>query len=212
MRYGDWIQWIFDREVSSDSDLYPGAGRLDRTTSVAHFTQLMTRCGTDLQPFSDAQVNQGLRYVFSFESTFVVNIRRGGRALLTERTRAIQSIEVLYADCFSTRCTRTMSHLNEPGSRLNLICYMLWEISGLAVRPSPRHRADLYHAALNVIRAALDMDHPACVESALHALGHLRCQDSKRVGRIVDSFLKRSPTINPALRVYAERARNGLVQ
>ena len=161
------------------------------------------RSGTDLLPFSEAQVDDGLNYIlFPSGSDNVFSICQKGVAL-EKRMDAVLSMKTLYLDCYAKRCAPVLSHLNEPGSNaLNHTCYMLWDESPLRSWNS---------VVLDVMQAALYLPNIACVESALHGLGHRAHQDPPTVAKIIDTFIRKSSGLRPELRAYALMARDGNV-
>lgn len=58
----------------------------------------------------------------------------------------------------------------------------------------------------------LSPKHHACVEAALHGLGHWQLNFPERTEPIVDRFLKERDGLRPELVRYARRARDGAVQ
>ncbi len=60
-----------------------------------------------------------------------------------------------------------------------------------------------------VLEYALTSSHPACIESALHGLGHLHNHHPSRVEALIDGFLARAASSE--LISYAQEARKGRV-
>lgn len=58
----------------------------------------------------------------------------------------------------------------------------------------------------------LALTHQACLEGALHGLGHWQSIYPERVGAVVDRFLRERNDLRPELVCYARRARDGAVQ
>ncbi len=65
---------------------------------------------------------------------------------------------------------------------------------------------------IEVMGKALQIEHAACQESALHGLGHWEVESEDRVHTIIDDWLVRHPHLPAPLRAYAEAARDGNVQ
>ena len=65
---------------------------------------------------------------------------------------------------------------------------------------------------LEVFEKTLMLKSEACLESALHGLGHWHVFLPEKTGPIVRRFLAERKDISPALRRYAEGAAIGMVQ
>ena len=197
-------QWHFD----------PDAPEFESTEEeqVELIRETFTRSGDDLRPFNDAQVNQGIWFLASPScSDFMFSVRDGDVALAA-KISAIQSIHLLYRDCFSKRCAESLGHIDEPGAtELNPICYMFWDVCPLSYVHDSNHARELEDAVFTVLHDTIRIPHRACIEGGLHGLGHLAYQYEKRVGKIIDDYLK-SAKIDHALRLYAERAKEGAIQ
>ena len=129
------------------------------------------------------------------------------------RLRAIEAIKTLYQDCFTPRCAPVLGHLNEPGANpLNQVCYMLWDASPLSYWENRPNKEVFYGAVVDVLEAALESPNPACVESALHGLGHLHSSYLEPVEKVVGNYVRRNIFTAPGLQQYAQRAAMGYVQ
>jgi hypothetical protein len=134
---------------------------------------------------------------------------------LSERLRAVESVYRLYADCFFVRCSRKLTHLDKELDRsVNGICYMLWDIATIPVLGIGREaeHEEINTVCLGVMEKALQLNHEACRESALHGLGHAKQYYPAEVTRIIDAFLKTGIGISQELLRYAKAARTGMVQ
>lgn len=169
---------------------------------VALIEMTCLRAGTDLAAFSDNQVARGLQYIFyNTHSDTVYSICRDGVAL-DRRISAVLAIRTLYTDCFARRCNPVLSHAGAAvgaDNPLNIVCYMLWDMSPLGLWNK---------TVTQVMNFALDLRHPACVESALHGLGHRVDMDTTAV-EAIDRYIKSGPPAN--LISYAWAARKGVI-
>lgn len=68
-----------------------------------------------------------------------------------------------------------------------------------------------YHAIAGVMEQCLSLQNPACVESALHGLGHMATFQPKLARPIIKRFLKEHKAMDPQIRAYAQSARRGRV-
>lgn len=124
-----------------------------------------------------------------------------------ERFAFMESVKVLYRDGFAAHCT----HWSPGGaqSSLHLACYMLWDMDGIECWAFRGDR-DMLEASLDVLQFALNLNSPACQESALHGLGHLAFEYKADVVPIIDRYLRDQKPVD-ALREYALLARTGRV-
>ena len=220
MNFDEWINFIFDHSVTEPawywdaSDEWDGHD-LSEAQTVEYLTELFERAGTLLEPFSDAQPNQGLMMLVSGSYSDCMHSLRDQEVPLPDRLRGIQAMESLFEQCFALRCSPFLSHLDEPGvNPLNAVCYMWWDvipIHGLAYHcPELADSVALDQACLAVMQKILKMDSVACQESALHGLGHWKSYYADPTNFITD-FLKRHRKIRAELKEYALRAREGYV-
>ena len=195
--YQRWISFHFDQTPSRKR-------RRDRCDDEIFAS--LGEC--DVVRFSDAQVNEGI-----WELTSDLHALVSGEVPADIRLRSIRSIATLYRDCFATRCTPTLSHLDEDGSELNPICYMFWDTNHpLGYLGGVPESDPVVGAVFGVLSDTLSIRHPACQEAALHGLGHLTATFPERVDHTIAAFLKSHKPRNPDLLAYARAARTGEVQ
>ena len=65
---------------------------------------------------------------------------------------------------------------------------------------------------LGVMEATLYISSDACVESAIHGLGHWKRDYPAEVCAVVDRLCSASATLSPGLTTYARAAREGMIQ
>jgi hypothetical protein len=188
-QYLEWITYVFDRDVrphgsSWDADRAPAFDATPAET-VGLIGKTMARSGTDLIGFSNLQVHSGLNYIFQPYSGLIQNFTRSDVSLEL-KIAAIGAMKRLYKDCFEARCDSCLGHLNE-GRGLNVTAYMLWDDTpiGSWARDLPAANA----AVMEVLEFALRSPNDACVESALHGLGHSRSNCPELVEPLIDHFL-----------------------
>lgn len=68
-----------------------------------------------------------------------------------------------------------------------------------------------YEAIAGVMEQCLSLQNPACIESALHGLGHMATFQPKPARTIIDRFLKKNKTLDAQLAAYAKSARTGRI-
>ena len=114
----EWTEFLFARPVDepawyweTDADRWEGSP--ERTVEL--LAETFERSGELLEPFDDEQVGQGLWMIASSSGPDIV------RPLLDEavpwdlRKRALESIFILFHDCFAVRC-----------SNLRRVCVKIW--------------------------------------------------------------------------------------
>lgn len=124
------------------------------------------------------------------------------------RARCIDAIFTLFARYLAGACEARLSHLERgpgPAREPDGICYMWWDLLPLG------QDAKVDEALLGVMERCLDLPAVACVESALHGLGHWHHRTPARVEAIIDGWLARARPTGP-LADYARAARSGSIQ
>ncbi len=205
--YSKWLDFLFNRPTNGiqsyldfDCDEFGASNE-----QLVHLVgRTFAQSGSDLLKYTDDQVAVGLSFIFfNHASEVIYSIVQEG-VPDTDREQAALNLKYLYRDCFAKRCANVLSHINEPGcGSLNRVCYMLWDDSPLG------RWTDV---VLEVMEYALYIPNYACVESALHGLGHRHCQTPEKVEEIVDRFLSKSISLRRELRQYAAKAKYGDVQ
>jgi len=99
----------------------------------------------------------------------------------------------------------------EGGSVLGSACFMLWDLSPLMQLPWRPICGEVEGALLTVLEEALSSNSNGCIQSALHGLGHCDEHQAGSVETIITRFLAAHPSLDPALRDYAIRAKNGAI-
>jgi hypothetical protein len=213
--FEQWIDCIFDHAVADPAWYWaPDAdtGVEEEDVNVAYLTRLFTESAGVLRRFDNAQVNQGLNLIVNASCSDHAFSIVGGRAPWPDRQRAIRAIFDIYADCFASRCADALSHRDEPDNPLNYICYMWWDVFPAWADPNDSAEAAEADEYLAVMQRCLTLSHHACLEGALHGLGHWHSIFPQRVEQIVDRFLRERNDLRPELVLYARRARDGGVQ
>lgn len=217
IQFEDWVKHCFDHPVKKPEWYWGDDEDLefltpDPTTLAHHLTRLFESPRFLLEDYSKEQVEQGLYYIFGVGSEFIKVARESpDRELLK---RMYLSIRTLYSELWSKYCTDHLSHLDrgqQPSSPLNMTCYMLWDLAGLAGPAMFPGEEFLVDPIFEVLEFALGLDSMACQESALHGLGHLKNHHEARVRRIIDEYLERNPDLDPDLEEYALAAREGMI-
>lgn len=215
-RYAEWLQFVFDRPNTPNGWYFDleepnfTAASNELAALVAH---TLENCGRDLAKFSDEQIHHGLNYIFSNSCSDVVFALMDESVPTALRLRAIAAVKILYQDCFNPRCAPVLGHIDEPGSNpLNSICYMLWDTSPLGYWENRPNKDAFYSAVVEVMAETLKLSNSACVESALHGLGHAQPYYTGKVVEVIDLYLRRNAFVSSQLKEYALRAKSGCIQ
>lgn len=215
-RYEAWLKHVFEwpnPPNAWDINFERPAFIATEAELVALVTYTMQRCGTDLAPYSETEVRSGLDYIFNNTLSDVVFALMSDAVPEADRLFAIGSLKTLYTDYFAPRCAPVLSHVDEPGANpLNSICYMLWDVSPLAYWEPRKNKPVFYAAVVDVLESVLTSTNPACVESALHGLGHIRPYFTDCVVEVVAAYERRNVFVAPGLKQYAQLAKAGRVQ
>ena len=216
-RYDEWLCFLFDRPESDKPWIYDFPCDEFKATNKELFELFIytfIHCGKYFEKYSDAQLSNGLKYIFDSGFSNISRDIMSNDIPLKLKLQAISSINFLYADCFEQRCAPVLSHCDQKGSPLNAICYMLWDITPLNYWEGVDdcERETFYDAIVAVLEAALTLKNPACHESALHGLGHMLTYHKARISDVFTTYLRRNSSISPQLKIYAEHASTGYIQ
>ncbi len=219
LTFEQWVTHVFDHSVPLDDiekawhwDIDRDWWEEDTADTVQFLTQAFENAAVVLQPYSDAQLKQGLWFLVDSSCSNHMFALLDASVPWPARQRCIQSIYKLYEGCFAQRCTPHLSHLDEPGaSPLNLVCYMWWDIIPIYGKPNDPVWSEFDQEILGVMESTLQLDSIACHESALHGLGHWQHKYSERVGEIIDAFLMKHRELRKELEMYAANAYVGYV-
>lgn len=216
LTFEEWLIYVFDRPVNAGQEWYWDSEanwwRGSNLQIVQFVTQAFESAEILFEPYSDAQLNQGLWFIASNGcSDYMFSLLDPG-VPWSARQSCVRSMHNLFAECFAKRCTSHLSHLDEPGaSPLNMVCYMWWDIIPIGAQPNDPDHAGLDREILAVMESTLHLDSVPCQESALHGLGHWQHYYPQRVGEIIDTFLQNQKTLREELRAYAMSAARGCV-
>ena len=179
--------------------------------ALGHITRLCEHPAILLAPYADGQIAQGLTYLFN-------TMARGddgwfySREVPTPvRRQAIAATFHLFSEIFDKRCRPALGHLSQEGNDLNGVAYMFWDVFPSVALPGDPDRGELNLEMLAVMSRILTLESPACIESALHGLGHAQHHFPKEVDSIISTFLANTKNLTPELRAYAAAARSGCI-
>ncbi len=214
--FEQWVKGIFDHPVEkrawhwapdADTCVEP-----DATRNVQYLTRLFRESDHVLRRFDNDQVNQGLNMiVFIACSQHSVTVMDDSVAW-PERQACINAIYDVYAKCFASRCEEALGHRGEGTNPLNVVCYMWWDLFPAWRKSGGMADSKSAETCLTIMERCLTIPHDACVEGALHGLGHSHGNFPKRVESIIDRFLRRRDGLRAELVLYARRAREGNIQ
>ena len=213
--FEQWINGIFEHPVSKPAwywDLAADTCVEDDETNVDYLARLFADSDRLLRRFDNAQVNQGLNLIVDCSCSDHSFSIVGGDAPWAARRRAIRAIYDVYAKCFAKRCADTLRNCEAEDNPLNYICFMWWDSFPAWGDPNDPSRSDEADEYLGVMERCLSLTHHACLEGALHGLGHWHLIFPERVEPIIDRFLRERHDLRPELVAYARSAREGAVQ
>lgn len=213
--FEQWVDGIFDHPVTEPAwfwDLDADTCEEDDETNVEYLARLFTDSHRVLRRFDDARVGQGLNMIVSSSCSNHAYSVVGGHAAWPARRRAIRSIYDVYEKCFASRCAEGLGHLDEANNPLNTVCYMWWDVFPAWIDRKEASRSEEADEYIGVMERCLSLTHEACLEGALHGLGHWQLIFPERVEPVIDRFLRERTDLRPELVLYGRRARNGAVQ
>jgi hypothetical protein len=227
-RFDDWFRCLFQRPedlwwtkpISFDDAYMSLEAEYEFSGTNAEILELATytlaHAGTVLATCSDDQVAEGLFLLFNSVNSNIPHQIIDELKDDAQRHAFIASVLPLYRGIFAVRCKPSLGALSEPAGRLNMICYMLWDGSPLNSLASFKDRTTGRYPLVEALTAILRIPHDACIESALHGLGHAvfdfrSSAVAQLIPAAIDAFLSQTTGLRPELRAYAEHAKTGRV-
>jgi hypothetical protein len=202
--FEDWVVGVFDPTVE---DPWPPAGQ-----ELEYLTRLFSDPIGTLEGLSDEEIGVGLWSVLDSGGAGTALALNDATLPLETRIACVNQIRHVYRELFVPRCAERLGHLSEQDGRLEMICYMFWDVAVFGGPPGDREGNLFEDAVLDVLEDTLYIEHAACQESAVHGLGHRVSRHPERAPAVLDRWLRTGPIRDPRLRPYAEAARTGCIQ
>ena len=202
--FEDWVVGVFDPTVE---DPWPPVEQ-----ELEYLTRLFSDPIGTVEGLSDEEIGVGLWSVLDSGGAGTALALNDATLPLDARIACVHQIRTLYRELFVPRCAERLGHLSEQGGRLEMICYMFWDVAVFGGPPGEREGNLFEDAVLDVLEDTLYLEHAACQESAIHGLGHRVSRHPERAPAILDRWLRTGPIRDARLRIYAEAARTGCIQ
>lgn len=202
--FDDWVTAVFD--PAADDPWPPPAQDLD------YLTRLFSDPVGTLNGLSDEEIGIGLWSVVDSGGAGTALALNDTTLPLEDRIACVQQIRTLYRELFLPRCAERLGHLSEESGRLEMICYMFWDVACFGGAPGEREGNLLEDAVLDVLEDTLAFENAACQQGAIHGLGHRVRRHPERAPKILDHWLRTGNPRDPRLRAYAEAAKTGCIQ
>ncbi len=179
------------------------------------FEHLFLNPKIDLAIYNDEQIGLGLNFIFNNACSNLCYDFKMEDVVFEKKIDILKGIENLFEHIFNPRCEKICSAGSQRAlSKLNYICYMFWDITPLRIWTGlDQNETEIYNKTIaNIMKTTLQLTNPACVESALHGLGHLALNYPKISVPIIDKYLANKKNKNQSLINYAKAARTGIIQ
>lgn len=121
MDFDDWVVAVFDESVE---DPFPTPAE-----DLAHLTRLFTDPTGALDGLTDEEIGVGLWSVLDSGGAGTALAMNDGTLPLEGRLACIRLVPHLYRELFVPRCEERLGHLSGQGGRLEMICYMFWDVA-----------------------------------------------------------------------------------
>ncbi len=213
-RFDDWFRCLFQRpeplwwnkkidftdEYLALDAQFTFKGTDAEVLDLATYT--LANCGPLLAGCSDGEVAEGLSMLLNSTNSNLSHQLLAAQSAGGDPLPLIAALDNLYRDIFAKRCSGALGHLSERAGRLNTICYMLWDVTPLEQWGGLRGNKASDRPLIDRLVTILRIPHDACIESALHGLGHMRNwglpqSDPKSVPSAIDAFLRSTPGLRP---------------
>lgn len=111
---------------------------------------------------------------------------------------------------FETKCEPILSNSKKQlYNPVNFLCYMWWDILPRHGIPWQKHNVEIDQAILRMLNKILKQSNIACVESAIHGLGHWSVGYPDEVRSMLSDSHKHIPV---ELHDYLRKAKKGRIQ
>jgi hypothetical protein len=202
--FEDWVVGVFDPTAE---DPWPPVDQ-----ELEYLTRLFSDPVGTLEGLSDEEIGVGLWSVLDSGGAGTALALNDAALPLEAGVACVHQIRNVYREPFVPRCAKRLGHLSEQDGRLEMICYMFWDVAVFGGPPGQREGNLFEDAVLDVLEDTLYLEHAACQESAIHGLGHRIGRHPERTPAILDRWIRSGPLSDPRLRAYAEAARTGCIQ
>lgn len=215
--YEEWVRHVFDHPAQApewwhDAGLYEEGDRWDEESdpalTLSYLTRLFEQPEELIERYTVGQIDQGLYYLVNNGCSDHMFVLRDESIAWEDRRRCVLAMIPLYrklmAPVFGNALGHTRQGWADDRGVSNIACYMWWDV----MPPFDGFDDDVLH----VFEEVLKLESEACLESALHGLGHWQMYMPERVISIVKKFLAARTDISYTLRAYAFRAAVGDVQ
>jgi len=206
MNYSEWLKCVFERQDDKEC--------LFDSLTINNYLLRLCQESQNLYPkYSFEQLDKGTWFAFGVVSGYWHDAI-DKNVPDEKRVNLYQSLFTYYENVFQKYCTHFYGHQDwgpEKPNPLNSSCYMFWDMD---TKECPAYKGDvlLTNEIFNLLERILDIESPACQESALHGLGHLIDDHKERATSIIERYLKNEKPKTKDLEKYAKECVIGLMQ
>jgi hypothetical protein len=201
-------EWYWDLEAVGWEDVSGGSSLV----GFEFLEALLLKPKLSLRGYSEDQIGLGLNYIFNNCCSNMTHYFKDADVGFERRRQALGNLFLLFRDVLNPLCLEVLSAGAQVRvSRLNMFCYMFWDITPLSVCWEGDEGRAYYEAIAGVMERCLYLKNIACVESGLHGLGHLMYSHPDIAKPIVERFLAGGGVKNEVLMGYAVLAADGKV-
>lgn len=217
LSYEAWIEWLFDREDSERSWWWQDQEIIWDTLEnhepiIEYLTNLFCEPKFLFDRFSRNQINNGFHYLINNSCSNTMYSLLDVKIPWQKRDACFRGIPTLFKELFAKVFVDDLGHLSREGDSPTFACYMWWDVIPIVPEMGHPEQELINDVVIEVLQQILRIDSEACMESALHGLGHWQIFLPQRTEPIVLDFLKSRENISNDLRSYAKGALYGQVQ
>jgi hypothetical protein len=209
----EFVQFLFDRPDDSKEwyfaeDFIPP--QLDAQTQVAFAREVLTDAELHAEIFTERQFCLGYNYLINPACSAHCYSYLDTSINESERISVVVSMYNVFSLVFDRKCVGAASDRTDlTAATYEYLCYMWWDVFPRHGIPANSSLAGTDRTILTTLEKMLLLHSLACIESALHGLGHWHAARPDFVERTIDCKLSQIPG---PLRKYAKSARAGSVQ
>jgi hypothetical protein len=201
--FDDWILALFHPDA--EDPMLPPDCALD------YLDRLFGDPVEALDGFTDEEIGVGLWSLLDSGGAATAMVLGDERVPVSARASSVWRIHTVYEELFVARCGERLGHCSEQDGRLEMVCYMFWDIAAFGGRAGDHDGEILEDEILGVLTGVLQLEHAACQESAVHGLGHRLTRHPERVPAILEHWLATGSVRDERLGPYARAAVTGCI-
>jgi hypothetical protein len=213
IEYSYFENYLFNRKVGGDKwflDPEFCEENFDAIDVVKNAGKVFQHIGNIAAKYTNDQVCDGLEYLITPFVSSACYAFFNDSIDFDLKVNTIRNMAKVFEDFFEHVCEKITCHNSRDSApKSNHLCYMWWEIFPRHGIPAKASLNELDQEVLLILDRLLTLSNVACIESALHGLGHWYAGYPEKVEETIRTRFNDIPA---NLKGYAEQVMVGKVQ